>query len=409
MILSLTSATAGEVFTYIGYILLALVALMFMIVVHESGHYLAGKLLGFRIDEFGIGFGPPIIKKRNKKTGELFTVRPFPLGGFCAFHGEDEDENDIKEADKNLPYRRLKKGETDIVASQDGTAALPPPGSEPAPAAVKSADDGAFNRQKPWKRLIVLFSGALFNFLSAIFIITIYFTAYGQILPVVTDVYAVNGVENVFRPGDVILAKDGMQVNIMTGDDVTSAFEDVKTGTKFKILRDGETMTVTVTVGDYVLGDKYLEEGESAERTGVGVVYGVQNVKLGFFRSFGRSFGFSFFIVFKILASLGALLTGQIGLEAAGGTITVITTIAEFSSTGIGSFLYVVAIISANLAVMNLLPIPSLDGSRMVFTLIEMIFRKPVPRKIEAVIHVVGLVLILVLAVFLDIFHLVRG
>ena len=409
MILSLTSATAGEVFTYIGYILLALVALMFMIVVHESGHYLAGKLLGFRIDEFGIGFGPPIIKKRNKKTGELFTVRPFPLGGFCAFHGEDEDENDIKEADKNLPYRRLKKGETDIVASSDGTAALPPPGSEPAPAAVKGADDGAFNRQKPWKRLIVLFSGALFNFLSAIFIITIYFTAYGQILPVVTDVYAVNGVENVFRPGDVILAKDGMQVNIMTGDDVTSAFEDVKTGTKFKILRDGETMTVTVTVGDYVLGDKYLEEGESAERTGVGVVYGVQNVKLGFFRSFGRSFGFSFFIVFKILASLGALLTGQIGLEAAGGTITVITTIAEFSSTGIGSFLYVVAIISANLAVMNLLPIPSLDGSRMVFTLIEMIFRKPVPRKIEAVIHVVGLVFILVLAVFLDIFHLVRG
>ena len=409
MILSLTSATAGEVFTYIGYILLALVALMFMIVVHESGHYFAGKLLGFRIDEFGIGFGPPIIKKRNKKTGELFTVRPFPLGGFCAFHGEDEDENDIKEADKNLLYRRLKKGEMDIVASQDGTAALPPPGSEPAPAAVKGADDGAFNRQKPWKRLIVLFSGALFNFLSAIFIITIYFTAYGQILPVVTDVYAVNGVENVFRPGDVILAKDGMQVNIMTGDDVTSAFEDVKTGTKFKILRDGETMTVTVTVGDYVLGDKYLEGGESAERTGVGVVYGVQNVKLGFFRSFGRSFGFSFFIVFKILASLGALLTGQIGLEAAGGTITVITTIAEFSSTGIGSFLYVVAIISANLAVMNLLPIPSLDGSRMVFTLIEMIFRKPVPRKIEAVIHVVGLVFILVLAVFLDVFHLVRG
>ena len=73
MLLTLTSASAGEVFTYIGYILLALVALMFMIVVHESGHYLAGKMLGFTIDEFGIGFGPPIIKKRNKKTGELST------------------------------------------------------------------------------------------------------------------------------------------------------------------------------------------------------------------------------------------------------------------------------------------------------------------------------------------------
>lgn len=363
MFFSLISATAGEVFTYIGYILLALVALMIMIVVHESGHYLAGKMLGFKIDEFGIGFGPPIIKKTNKKTGELFTLRPFPLGGFCAFHGEDED------------------------------------GIE---------DERAFNRQKPWKRLIVLFAGALFNFLSAIFIITIYFTAYGQVLPTVIASYDVNGVENVLRPGDVLLAKDGLQINIMTNDDVTSVFEDVSTGTRFKILRDGKAMTVTVTVGNYELGDEYLDEGESPEKTGVGVVYGVTNAELGFFRSLGRSFGFCFFIVFKILASLGALITGQVGLEAAGGTITVITTIAEVSASGFGAFLYVMAVISANLAVMNLLPIPALDGSRMVFTLIEMIFRKPVPRKVEAVIHAVGLVLLILLAVFLDIFHLVR-
>lgn len=363
MFFSLISATAGEVFTYIGYILLALVALMIMIVVHESGHYLAGKMLGFKIDEFGIGFGPPIIKKTNKKTGELFTLRPFPLGGFCAFHGEDED------------------------------------GVE---------DERAFNRQKPWKRLVVLFAGALFNFLSAIFIITIYFTAYGQVLPTVIASYDVNGVENVLRPGDVLLAKDGLQINIMTNDDVTSVFEDVSTGTRFKILRDGKAMTVTVTVGNYELGDEYLDEGESPEKTGVGVVYGVTNAELGFFRSLGRSFGFCFFIVFKILASFGALITGQVGLEAAGGTITVITTIAEVSASGFGAFLYVMAVISANLAVMNLLPIPALDGSRMVFTLIEMIFRKPVPRKVEAVIHAVGLVLLILLAVFLDIFHLVR-
>ena len=77
MLLTLTSASAGEVFTYIGYILLALVALMFMIVVHESGHYLAGKMLGFTIDEFGIGFGPPIVKKVNRKNGELFISNMF--------------------------------------------------------------------------------------------------------------------------------------------------------------------------------------------------------------------------------------------------------------------------------------------------------------------------------------------
>lgn len=408
MLLTLTSASAGEVFTYIGYILLALVALMFMIVVHESGHYLAGKMLGFTIDEFGIGFGPPIIKKRNKKTGELFTVRILPLGGFCAFRGEDDLDTGLSENDLNLVYTR--GGEAAVPFPEVAEGGTRSDGKEKAADATETRAVGIpFNRQKPWKRLIVMFAGALFNFLSAIFIITIYFTAYGQILPVVSEVYDVNGETNVFLPGDIILAKDGLQVNIMTQDDVTSAFEDVKTGTEYKILRDGKAMTVTATVGSYTLGEEHLDEGESAERTGVGIVYGVENVKLGFFRSLGRSFGFSFFIVFKILASLGALLTGQIGLEAAGGTITVITTIANLSSSGLGSFLYVVAIISANLAVMNLLPIPSLDGSRMLFTLIEMIFRKPVPRKVEAVIHTVGMILILVLAVFLDIFHLVHN
>lgn len=360
---ALISATAGEVFKYIGYIIVALLGLMVMIVIHELGHYLAGKALGFKIDEFALGFGPAIFKRTNKKNGEVFSIRPFPIGGFCAFHGEDEEGAD---------------------------------------------DEGAFNKQKPWKRLIVLFSGALFNFLSAILIITIYFTAYGQILPVVQDSFAVNGVENVFQAGDILLSVDGRQINIMTTDDVAATFERIGDGSEVKVLRDGKTVKITVTKGDYVLSDEYLEEGEDPNKTGLGIVYGLESAKIGFWRSLGRSFGFSFFIVFKVLASLGALLTGQIGLEAAGGTITVIKTIADVSATGFGGFLYVVAIISANLAVMNLLPIPALDGSRMVFTLIEMIFRKPVPRKIEAVIHAVGLVLLLLLAVFLDIFHLVK-
>ena len=85
------AATAGEVFTYIGYVIVALLALMVMIVVHELGHYTAGKLLGFKIDEFAIGFGPAIFKRKNKKTGEMFSIRPFPIGGFCSFHGEDEE------------------------------------------------------------------------------------------------------------------------------------------------------------------------------------------------------------------------------------------------------------------------------------------------------------------------------
>lgn len=357
----LCATTAAEVFTYIGFVLVALIALMLMIIVHELGHYTAGKLLGFKIDEFAIGFGPALFKRTNKKTGEVFTIRPFPIGGFCAFHGEDEDGKEDKDA---------------------------------------------FNNQKAWKRLIVLFAGAFMNFISAIFIITIFFSVYGQVLPTVVKSYDVNGYENVFQAGDAILAVNGKQVNILTNEDVTKAFSKLGDTAEFKILRNGKSITVSASRGDYTLDEEDVKEGEDRARSGFGITYGASRVKLPFFLALGRSFGFCFFIVFKILASLGALITGQIGLESAGGTITVIGTIAQMSQMGFDAFLYVVAIISANLAVMNLLPVPALDGSRMVFTLIEMIFRKPVPRKVEAVIHTVGLILLLLLAVFLDIFHL---
>lgn len=436
------SATAGEVFTYIGYVIAAVLALMVMIVIHELGHYTAGKLLGFKIEEFAIGFGPAIIKKRNKKTGELFTLRPFPIGGFCAFHGEDaegamvdENGNQIKDENGNI---------------------------------VKDPD--AFNNQKPWKRLIVLLSGAFMNFLSAIVIITIYFTAYGQLLPNVVDVYNTATYQNVFQEGDVILNINGKQVNIMLQEDLDNAFKDLSDNSYFWVLRGGKRVKITAdkfyyqpfdeddfiavingkkletpikasALGEYVEQNeidsaqkitlvvvKYGEDGKIVEQSsmsvqkgvvasdidgfysyGFGITRSLTHAKLPFFLAFGRAWGFSFFIVFKILASLGALITGKSGIENAGGTITTIKMMAQITSLGFDSFLYVVAIISANLAVMNLLPFPALDGSRMLFTLIEMIFRKPVPRKIEGIIHTVGLVLLIVLAVFLDIFHLVKG
>ncbi len=411
------SASAIKVFTDIGYVLLALFALMVMIVVHELGHYTAGKLLGFKIDEFGIGFGPALFKHTNKKNGEVFTIRPFPIGGFCAFHGEDEDGKEDKDA---------------------------------------------FNNQKAWKRLIVLFAGAFMNFISAIMIISIYFSAYGQVLPRVN--YVPSGAEtnvNMLQKGDYILRINGKQVNLLDLTDFYKIIDNMNDSSEIKVLRNGKLVKLNVQkqyystfkTGDMIIkidgkqldtpilpSDlsshpdavgktrlnlivKYVDadaneltypitvyKGNPSDATNFYAYdYGIHSMgvtKLPFHISFARSFSFCFFIVFKILASLGLLITGKLGLESAGGTITVIKTMAEVSSLGFGNFLYVTAIISANLAVMNLLPLPALDGSRMVFTLIEMIFRKPVPRKVEAAIHTVGLILLLVLAVFLDVFHL---
>lgn len=438
MQIGILAVTAGEVFTYIGYVIVALLALMAMIVIHELGHYTAGRLLGFKIDEFAIGFGPAIFKRKIKKTGVLFTIRPFPIGGFCSFHGEDEEGALLDE-----------KGER--VKDENGNI-------------VKDPD--AFNNQKPWKRLIVLFAGAFMNFISAIIIITIYFAAYGQPLPNVMRVYPSQSNENVFEVGDVILNINGKQVNIVSDEDIANAFSKVGDSAEFKVLRNGKRISISASKfyyspfedGEFITsinGEELshaihyeqlgllavantdeplnlvvvsydgegniasssnvsVQRGRNPEDTagyysyGFGISRSLTRAKLPFFLALGRSFGFCFFIVFKILASLGALITGKIGAESAGGTLTTIGVMAKVSSLGFDSFLYVVAVISANLAVMNLLPFPALDGSRMLFTLIEMIFRKPVPRKVEAVIHTVGIILLILLTVFLDIFHLVK-
>ena len=423
----LLSATAGEVFKYIGFIIVAILALMLMIIIHESGHYLAGKMLKFRIDEFSIGFGPAIFKRKNKKNGEVFSIRPIPIGGFCAFHGEDQEGADA--IDPCINQVVANNGEKGILSYLvDGTTPTAVNSDTIAVDVATDGNDGVlsylntpkkgpyFNDQPAWKRLIVLFSGAFFNFLSSILFITILFTAYGQILPVVVDTYDFNDTAHVqtFEEGDVILSVNGKQVNIMTPDDLSTIFNKAGDEATFTILRDGEVIKIDASRNEYtyqetVKDDAGNETTTTKTKVGYGISFGTKWQKLDFFRAFTRAFGYAFFIVFKILASLGALITGAVGLESAGGTITVVKTIADMSAQGFHALLYTIAIISANLAVMNLLPIPALDGSRMVFTFIEMIFRKPVPRKVEGIIHTVGLIVLMLLVVFLDVFHLVSG
>ena len=152
-----------------GSILLAFVVLMFMVMIHETGHYTAGKIFGFQINEFSIGMGPKIFSKK-KKNGEVFSLRLLPLGGFCAFEGEDEDKDNPR----------------------------------------------AFNNQKPWKRLIVLFAGAFFNFISAILIAIIAFSCFGDTVAKVSTVYDYAPQANQeLQSGDVIYKINGKRVFVL--------------------------------------------------------------------------------------------------------------------------------------------------------------------------------------------------
>lgn len=380
--------TFVHVMTVIGSVLLAILILLVMITVHEFGHYLAGKALKFKINEFAIGFGPKLFKRKSKRTGEIFSVRALPLGGFCAFEGED-DEGESEEA---------------------------------------------FNKKAPWKRIIVLIAGPLMNYLLALLLIIISMFSFGQMMfkvgsvaPPPEDGAAVGQyIENSFKEDDVILKIEGKNIYLTT--DAMTALSGKKAGdvVEVLVLRDGKEQTVpiilrrdcefsssmqTSTLWHALgVGTYGVQSGEDEEGNPTYSYYfdlNVQSCRFGFFRTIGHSFQYSWRIAGTIFKVLGELLTGHIGLSAMGGPVTTIKMTSEIATQSAQSFFEIAAYIGVNLAVFNLLPIPALDGSKVIFCLIEWIFRKPVPRKVEAVIHAVGFVLILGFAVLVDILQFV--
>lgn len=360
-------STFLNILTYIGYILVALLCLMFMIVVHETGHYVTGKLLGFKINEFAIGFGPAIFKRKSKKSDEVFSIRCVPLGGYCAFDGE-EDENDMPK-------------------------------------------EGSFNAKEPWKRIIVFIAGAFFNFVSAIIIISIFFMAYGDFMPKVTNVYELEGAEQVFQQGDEIIEVNGKSLySLLNASDLIDKLNKAGDSATLTIIRDGEKMDIEVHRGSFTPLDEdgnpvRDESGNIVVQQGFGISIGEYvRYRFGFFESIGRAFVFSFKVVGVLFTTLGQLFTGGLAIKGnLGGPITTITTIAAVSRGGFDAVMYVICVLSATLAVTNLLPLPALDGSKVVFTTIEWVRGKPVNRKVENIIHVVGLFVLFALTIILDI------
>ena len=355
-------------------VVLAITILLVMITVHEFGHYAAGKILKFKINEFAIGFGPKLFRRVSKRNGEAFSIRLFPLGGFCAFDGEDGD----------------------------------------------AANENSFNNKAAWKRIIVLVSGPLMNYILALLLIIIAFFAFGQMTFKVGAVtppepaYA----EYCLEEGDLICSIESRGIYLTS--DLMSALKGKSEGdvVKMKVIRGGEKRNVEIKLR----GDCNFKNSEEVSKLwnalGIGTyegeddksywAVGVESCRFGFFDTIGRSFVYLFRIAGTIFKVLGELLTGHLGLSAMGGPVTTIKMTSEIASQSVQSFFEIAAYIGVNLAVFNLLPIPALDGSKVIFCLIEWIFRKPVPRKIEAIIHAVGFVLILAFAFLTDILQFAR-
>ncbi len=363
------------------YILLAIAILLLMVLIHEFGHYVVGKILKFKITEFSIGFGFPIFSKTNKKTGEKFSLRIFPLGGYCAFDGEEDGE---------------------------------------------STSPTAFNNQKPWKRILVFFAGVTANFITAIIFSWVLLCTIGYDVPQIARFDTTNYL-NPYEVGDVIVAIDGQKIDFAFGENFVPLVNEQKvlaqdyyeengvdTQDKYtfdmSVKRDGETVNLTIVVYPVVQsnddGTEYincmigLESAEGEEPCTVAYVYDAWS---GFCRSFEMAFGFAW----VVLKSLWMLITFQLPISQMGGTIATISAIATYASESLSTLLVLIPAIAANLAVFNILPFPALDGSHVLFTLIEWIRGKPINRKVENMIHTVGICVLFAFVIIVDILHFV--
>jgi len=388
----------------IGGVVLAIAILLAMVTVHEFGHYVAGKILGFRINEFSVGFGPAILKKRSKKSGELFALRIIPLGGYCAFDGEDDGLEEEKK--EETPFEEMQPEETEKTSNEWGMSALNAEEEEyPQPKGER------FNDQAPWKRILVLIAGATMNYLLALTLLLVMFACIGRPMykvmeqPADTPATAQAMETDGLQVGDVVVKIDGKNVYMIT--DYMDILEGRKQGdvVTFTVLRDGEMQGVDVALAcdaDFVnMSDTHTL------LTSMGV-YGMYTVteKESFFPTIGHALGYSVKIGGAVFRSLGELLTGKLGMDAVGGPITTIKVTSEAASSSLLSFLNIAAFIGVNLAVFNLLPVPALDGCKVIFCLIEWIRKKPVNRKVEAIIHFVGIIFLFGFAILVDILQL---
>ena len=359
-----------------GSVLLALVILLAMITVHEFGHYLAGKIFRFKINEFAVGFGPALFKHK-KKDGEFFSLRCIPLGGYCAFEGED----------------------------------------------CEAPHPAAFNNKKPWQRIVVLFAGAFMNYLFALILLIVSFFACGQLLlyPVIEPSSEPVYNEYSMQTGDVVIACEGKDIYLTSdlmgalegkrqGDVVTFTVSREEGGARrvldIKVMlradADFDGLTDTGALWASLGAERvYAEDGSFTYR-----VYTVSYRGFGFFETFGRACNYSVRIGGTIFKVLGQLLTGDLGLSAFGGPVSTVKLTSQVASRSLQQFLEISAFIGVNLAVFNLLPIPALDGSKIVFTAIEWVRGKPINRRVEAIIHAVGFVLLLAFAVLVDVMQL---
>ena len=354
------------VLSFLFYLLVTILLMGVLVFVHELGHYLTARACHVTIYEFAIGMGKRLWGFTSQKTGIQYSLRLVPVGGYVSMAGEDE----------------TREGE--------------------------EHDPNAFNKKGPWQRILILAAGAGMNVLTgflAMLVLTVGMTLAGYRLPSTTIGQFAQGAPSYvsgLELGDRIVSIDGVKVH--TGYDLS-----------YEIMFNGYRPVDVVVERD---GQKILVQGvrfPTGEENGIllgGMDFSVLAAETSVGNVLKTSFWRGISSIKMVFDSLSGMIMGRFGLADLSGPIGMTTAVQDVASQPMAGWniLYLFAVIAMNLGVMNLMPLPALDGGRLFFRFVEILrFGKPVNEKIEATIHGMGMMLLLglmVLIAFKDVFML---
>lgn len=334
-------------------IIAAVLVFGIIIAVHEAGHLIAAKSVGVKVHEFAIGMGPRLFS--FTKGGTAYSLRLLPIGGFCSMEGEDEN----------------------------------------------SDNPDALCNKSVWARLLVMVSGALMNVILGLLIYIIIIGAAGG------NTIGVNVVDEVLenspameaglQPGDKVIRVNGKRVHLPS----EMRFELYKSGgqeAEVVINRGGEKITKRIT--PYLQEEKQLDaNGNEVTVSNYYFGYQMRQEKKTVWNVLSYAYYQSWFTIDVVIYSLGQLIQGKVGLNEMSGPVGIVNQIGQSARAGFLDLLSFMALITINLGVFNLLPIPALDGGRILFLIVEIIRRKPLNPEREGMVHFIGLVLLMILMI----------
>lgn len=376
------------------YILLAILIFGLLIMIHECGHYIAARIFHVEITEFAIGMGPKVLSKKSKKTGIRYSIRLLPFGGFVSMRGELDESTDDGEpenpfAHEAVPHETVKTEQKEP----------PKPGDEDY---VINYGNTLISRPA-WQRLIVHAAGALMNITLA-FILTLILTLWirvggTQIAEFDDPLIDENGNEitssTVLKQNDTILSVNGHKVRI--SDQLY-----------YQIMREGYKGEALDLLVLHENGEKEHLAVTFPTVTEQGTTFGAADFKVYAVRkNFGtvvkQTFWKSTYVVQMIWESLFDVVTGRYSINAVSGPVGTAGAITEAARSGGATLLYLTLIISMNLGIFNLLPIPPLDGGHLAYTVVEMISRRRLPGKVTGAIDAAGALLFFGLLLFVTV------